>query len=240
MPLLVPNKKSSRSRHMGELVEYDVEGRSGNGYLSVPDGPGPGVIVIQEWWGLVPHIQDVADRLAAEGFTALAPDLYGGKTTTEPDEASKLMMSMEIDSAARDMSTAFDYLAAHPSVAPRRIGSVGFCMGGALSLYLATLRPIDACVVYYGIPYRGEPDYSAIRGPVLGHFAEHDEWASREAALDLESRLKELGKQVEFHFYPGTQHAFFNDTNPKAYDPDAAHLSWERTLDFFRQNLTES
>lgn len=222
---------------MGELVEYEIEAKTGCGYLSLPSDPGPGVIVIQEWWGLVPHIRDVADRLASEGFAALAPDLYGGKTTTEPDEASKMMMSLEIDSASRDMGVAFDYLKSHEAVSPKRLGSVGFCMGGALSLYLATLRPVDACVVYYGIPYRGNPDYAAISGPVLGHFAENDAWASRDAAVDLRSELEALGIQVEFHFYPGTQHAFFNDSNATAYDEEAARLSWSKTLEFFRKYL---
>ncbi len=222
---------------MGEFVEYAVEDKEGVGYLSVPAKEGPGVIVIQEWWGLVPHIQDVADRLAAEGFVALAPDLYGGKTTTEPGEASKLMMALEIETAAKDLTAAVEFLRSHDRVSPRKIGSVGFCMGGALSLYLATIAPIDACVVYYGIPFRGSPDYSAISGPVLGHFAEIDEWASREAVEALERELERFGKEVTFYIYPGTRHAFFNDTNPTVYDPEAARLSWERTLEFFRSNL---
>ncbi len=222
---------------MGELVDYEVDGLQGSGYLALPRAQGPGIVVIQEWWGLVPHIQDVADRLAAEGYVALAPDLYGGKTTTEPDEASKMMMALEIENACREMAAAFDYLNSHEAVEPKRIGSIGFCMGGALSLYLATVRPVDACVVYYGIPFRGEPDYAALEGPVLGHFAEVDQWASRQAAEALQRTLEGLGKRVEFHFYPGTRHAFFNDTNPSTYDEEAARLSWERTLKFFERHL---
>ncbi|MER3395322.1 MAG: carboxymethylenebutenolidase [Acidimicrobiia bacterium] len=220
-----------------ETVSYEIDGRTGSGYLALPDGRGPGVVLIQEWWGLVPHIKDVAQRLAREGFVTLAPDLYGGKTTTEPSEASKLMMALQIQSAARDMETAYDYLRSHESVDPPKIGSIGFCMGGALSLYLATLRPLDACVVYYGIPYRGEPDYSQIVCPVLGHFAEFDQWASEDAALALKSKLDALGKRVEFYFYPRTRHAFFNDSNEDSYDPEAAQLSWQRTLEFLRKNL---
>ncbi len=222
---------------MGEFIDYAVDGSHGSGYLALPEDSGPGVVVIQEWWGLVPHIRDVTDRLAVEGYVALAPDLYGGKTTTEPDEASKLMMALEIEAACSEMAAAFDYLIAHEAVEPKRIGSIGFCMGGALSLHLATVRPVSACVVYYGIPFRGEPDYSALEGPVLGHFAEVDEWASRQAAEALQRKLEGLGKRVEFHFYSGTRHAFFNDANPSTYDDEAARLSWQRTLEFFERYL---
>lgn len=222
---------------MGELVEFPSDGKSCSGYLATPAGTGPGVVVIQEWWGLVPHIKDVCDRFAAEGFVALAPDLFQGKTTKEPDEAGKLMMGLVIERAARDMSGAVDYLLAHPSVEPKRIGCVGFCMGGALSLTLATIKPVDAAVTYYGGPFKGEPDYANIKGAVLGHFPERDDWASPKHAEDLFGRLRTMGTQAEYFVYPGTEHAFFNDTRPEVYNAGAATESWKRTLEFFRAHL---
>jgi carboxymethylenebutenolidase len=223
----------------GEMVSFPSNGHTCEGYLSKPaSGRGAGVIVIQEWWGLVPHIKDVADRVAAEGYVALAPDLYHGKTTEEPDEAGKLLMSLQIDKAGQDMGGAFDYLSNHEATTGK-IGSVGFCGGGALSLVLATIRPVDACVIYYGAfpPNIPTPDVSKLRGPVLGHYAENDGWASPEAAAALKKRIQDAGKQVEFHQYSGTEHAFFNDTRPEVYNAGAAKLSWQRTLDFFKQHL---
>lgn len=222
---------------MGNIVEFPSNGKTCSGYLATPEGRGPGVVVIQEWWGIVPHIKEVCDRFASEGFVALAPDLYHGKTTTEPGEATKLMMDLKLDQAGRDMSGAVDYLRNQDAVDPKKIGSVGYCMGGALSLTLATLKPVDACVTYYGLPSQAEPDYSKIAGLVLGHFAEQDAWASPEAAEKLFNRLRESGKSAEMHIYPGTDHAFFNDTRPEVYNKEAAEVSWQRTLDFFRKNL---
>jgi len=219
----------------GEIVSFPSNGGSAEGYLSLPaSGKGPGVIVIQEWWGLVPHIKDVADRFAAEGYVALAPDLYHGKTTKEPDEAGKLMMALNMEQAAKDMSGAYDYVKQHPACTGK-VGSVGFCMGGGLSLTIASMRPIDACVDYYGMAEA--PKLAGLKAPVLGHYAENDGWASPEAARKLEQGLRDMGKQVEFHMYPGTEHAFFNDTRPDVYKPAAAKLSWDRTLAFFGANL---
>ncbi|MGH2812330.1 MAG: dienelactone hydrolase family protein, partial [Actinomycetota bacterium] len=131
---------------MGEILEFPSNGKTCSGYFSAPSSPGPGVVVIQEWWGLVPHIKEVADRFAGEGFVALAPDLYGGEATQEPDEANKKMMDLKLEQAARDLSGAVDYLRNHDQVNPKKVGSVGFCMGGALSIWLATIKPVDACV----------------------------------------------------------------------------------------------
>jgi carboxymethylenebutenolidase len=220
------------------MVSFPSNGHSAEGYLALPaSGKGPGVIVIQEWWGLVPHIKEVADRFAAAGFVALAPDLYHGVTTAEPDEAGKLMMAMKMDVAAKDMSGAYDYVKAH-AACTGKVGSVGFCLGGGLSLYIATLRPVDACVIFYGALPGVQPDLSTIAGPVLGHYAEHDGWASPETAAALEQQLKGAGKSVEFHQYAGTEHAFFNDTRPEVYNPTASKLAWDRTLAFFKQHLS--
>jgi len=227
---------------MGEHIEFPSNGTTGGGYLATPaSGSGPGVVVIQEWWGLVPHIEDVCDRFAAEGFVALAPDLYHGTTVpvTEPDEAGKQMMAMKLDQAGRDLSGAVDELLRR--TARSEVGVVGFCMGGGLALVLACQRPdaVAACVPFYGvIPWPGvAPDYSAMRARVLGHFAERDGFFGPEAARQLERTLRDLGKDVAFHIYPGADHAFFNDTRPEVYDASAAALAWQRTVAFLHDVL---
>ena len=224
---------------MAEIVKFPSNGHEGDGYLATPaSGSGPGVIVIQEWWGLVPHIKEVCDRLAGEGFMALAPDLYNGKTASEPDEAGKLMMEMEIDEAARDMSGAVEYLASLDATTTDKVGCVGFCVGGGLSMYLAGMNSkIGACVVYYGVLPGGQADHNAIQVPILGHYADNDDFLKVDAVRELESTLKGLGKDVEFHIYEGTEHAFFNDTRPEVYKAEAATQSWDRTLAFFRKHL---
>ena len=225
---------------MGEIVEFPSNGTTGQGYVATPEsGTGPGVVVIQEWWGLVDHIKDVCDRFAAEGFVALAPDLYHGKTTREPDEAGKLMMAMQIDKAGKDMGGAVDYVREHGT--GDSVGVVGFCMGGGLALVLATQRPdaIKACVPFYGlIPWpEAQPDYTKLEAAVLGHYAELDEFFTPELARGLEQQLRDLGKDVDIAVYPGTHHAFFNDTRPEVHDAEAAATAWERTLAFFRPKL---
>ena len=217
-----------------EMVSFPSNGSTADGYLARPaSGRGPGVIVIQEWWGLNDNIKQIADRFAGEGFAALAPDLYHGKLTAEPDEAQKLMMSFNMQQAAKDMAGSHDFLKGHEACTGK-VGSVGFCMGGGLSLTLATIRPIDACVDYYGA---SEPDVSKLKGPVLIHCAENDNWVSPEVAKRIADRIREAGKQVELHVYPGTEHAFFNDTRPEVYNEAAARQSWDRTLAFYRQHL---
>ncbi len=226
---------------MGSMVTFPSNGKTAQGYLAVPAaGRGAGVVVIQEWWGLVDHIKDVADRFAAEGFVALAPDLYDGETTTEPDEAGKLMMAMELDRAARDMGGAVDYLLGHDAVSSEGVGVVGFCMGGGLALWLATRhRGVAAAVPFYGaLPWEGvDPDFTQTEADFLGHYAEDDAWATMESARQIEKSLRDLGREATFHVYPGTGHAFFNDQRPEAYDEEASTLAWQRTLAFLRDKL---
>jgi len=226
---------------MGEIVEFPSNGHTARGYLARSvEGAGPGVVVIQEWWGLVPHIQEVCDRFAGEGFTALAPDLYQGKSTTEPDEAGKLMMTLNLDRASKDMGGAIDYLKGSDAVRGRGVGVVGFCMGGGLALKLAVDRAADvnAVVSFYGlIPWEGAtPDWSQLDCAVQGHFATQDEFFTTEAANELERTLEQLGKDVEVHHYEA-DHAFFNDTRPEVHDAEDAARAWERTVDHFRQHL---
>ena len=225
---------------MGENVEFPSNGISAEGYLASPaEGTGPGIVVIQEWWGLVPHIRDVCDRFAAEGFVALAPDLYRGETASEPDEAGKLMMAMKLDRAGKDMSGAVDFLKGR-SIGSG-IGVTGFCMGGGLALVLACQRPdlITAVAPFYGvIPWpEAQPEWAAMSAAVQGHYAEKDGFATPESVTELEQKLRGLGRDVEMFVYPNTEHAFFNDTRPEVYDPNAAQLAWERVVLFFRSHL---
>jgi carboxymethylenebutenolidase len=224
---------------MGEMIEFPGKGHVDRGYLAVPaSGSGPGVIVIQEWWGLVPHITSVCDRLAAEGFTALAPDLYHGRSTTEPDEAQKEMMNLDIESAGRDLESAVAHLLDSPSTSGHTAGVVGFCMGGGLALYLASREEeISACVAYYGVgPARDSMDFSTMKASVLGHWGERDGSYDHATIEGLEMRLREAGVRVESFWYDA-DHAFFNDVRPEVYSEEAARLSWDRTLAFFREHV---
>jgi carboxymethylenebutenolidase len=221
----------------GSMVKFQTNGTTTDGYLATPaSGKGPGLIVIQEWWGLVPHIKNVCDRFAAEGFTALAPDMYHGATASEPDGAGKLFMALNIAQAEKDLRGAATYLAGHSSTT--KIGAIGFCMGGQLALFAATLNPnVGATVNFYGIHPNVKPDYSKLSGPVLGLFAEKDGFVTPQVAKEVDAAIKAAGKQSEFHVYPGVDHAFFNDTNTEAYNKPAADDAWKRTLSFFRQHL---
>jgi carboxymethylenebutenolidase len=224
---------------MGEIVEFQSNGGRTTGYLAIPaNEPGPGVVVIQEWWGLVDHIKDVCDRFATQGFVALAPDLYHGQIAKSPDEAGKLMMALRIDEAERDLGGAIDYLLAHQSTSDHKVGTVGFCMGGALSLYAASKNSkVGACVVFYGGHPKVKPDLANLQAPVLGIYGEQDRSVTPELVRALERQLKSLGKSIEVHIYPGVGHAFFNDTRPAVYNAEAAQDAWRRTIEFLRQSL---
>jgi carboxymethylenebutenolidase len=224
---------------MGNMVEFSSNGGKTEGYLAVPKkGSGPGVVVIQEWWGLVDHIRDVCDRFAAEGYVALAPDLYHGKTAKSPDEAGKLMMAMRVDEAEKDLRGAIQFLLDHEATTGSKVGIIGFCMGGALSLYAATKNPhVGACVVFYGGHPNVKPDLPNLQVPLLGIYAERDRSVTPESVRELERQLKSLGKSVEVHIYPGTDHAFFNDDRPQVYNEKAAADAWRRVLEFFGKYL---
>lgn len=222
---------------MGEMVEFKSNGGTCTGYLAGTSGPG--VIVIQEWWGLVPHITDIADRFAAEGFVALAPDMYHGEMADEPDMAGKLLMSMNLATAGKDLSGAVDLL--QERTGRTKVGVTGFCMGGGLALMAACLRPdaIAAAAPFYG---GMRPDtvieWDNLAAVVEGHYAATDRGtAAPEAVKELEATLRAKGKDATFHVYPGTQHAFFNDTRPEVYDAAVAKTAWDRTLALFRANL---
>lgn len=217
---------------MGEMIEFASNGGTAQGYLA---GEGPGIVVIQEWWGLNDQIKGVCDDFAAEGFTALAPDLYHGTVVDEPDEAGKLMMALNIDQAAKDVRGAATFLSSKTGGA---VGVIGFCMGGQLALMTGTVAPdhVGPVVDMYGIHPAVQPDYAAMRGPVLGLFAEHDDYVTHDVREALSKSLDAVGVTHEFRVYPGTHHAFANETGGN-YDRDASQDARSRVLAFFRDNL---
>ncbi len=226
---------------MGEIIEFPSNGGTATGYLATPAaGDGIPLVVIQEWWGLVPHIIDVCERFAAEGFLALAPDLYHGATTREPDEAGKLMMALNMQQAAKDISGAVDEVSLRSG--DDRVGITGYCMGGGLALVAATQRPdkVKACVPWYGlIPWPdAQPHWDRLDAVVLGHYAENDAFFTPAAAEELAEKLRGLGKEVEIVIHAGTEHAFFNDTRPDVYNAPAALAAWNQTVGFLRSHLT--
>ncbi|HEY0359048.1 MAG TPA: dienelactone hydrolase family protein [Mycobacteriales bacterium] len=220
---------------------FASNGGEAHGYLALPpSGSGPGVIVIQEWWGLTDHMADVTDRLAAEGFVALAPDLFGGKVAHDADEAGRLMSELPVDRAARDLAGAVDFLLAHEAVTSTKVGAVGFCMGGGFVLMLAAQQgdKVGAAVPFYGVGPAVPDTYAGITAAVQGHYGERDDFYPVEQARQQEEQIRrESGAEVEFFYYPAG-HAFHNDTNALGtYDAESAKLAWQRTVDFLRAKL---
>jgi carboxymethylenebutenolidase len=212
-------------------------------YLARPSHPAPAVVLIQEWWGVVDQIKGVADRLAAEGFVVLVPDLYDGAKASEPSAAEKLMMSLDMERAAKDLRGAVGQLLESGEVSSDRVGCVGFCMGGGLALLLASLEPaVTATVNYYGaFPWDDvELDVSGIHGNVLLHYASDDDWATPAFGHDLERRLTENGVSATLHVYEGAGHAFMDETRPESHDPVATETSWRRTVAFLRSELVRA
>ena len=216
-------------------------GGTGHGYLALPDGgSGPGVLVVQEWWGLTDHIAGIADRLAAEGFVALAPDLYGGRTTHDADEAGQLMMSLPVDEAARDLGGAVDFLLAHDAVTSRSVGAVGFCMGGGFVLLLAAQQgdKVAAAVPFYGVGPGDPKSYSGITAAVQGHYGLKDDFYPADDARAQQAQIaRESGADVEFFFYDAG-HAFHNDEDLLGtFSPQDAATAWDRTVQFLKARL---
>lgn len=223
----------------GKMVEWKSDGTTAQGYLAVPAARGPALIVIQEWWGLVAHIKAVADRFAAAGFTALAPDLYRGKATSSPDEAGRLMMALDIARAGRDLAGAVDYLLAQPSVSTKTVGALGFCMGGQLALAAGCTSPkVGAVIDFYGVHPAVKLDFARLSAPVLGLFGERDAFVTPEVARKLAADVRAAGKRFELVIYPGCDHAFFNDSRPDVYQREAAEDAWRKSLDFLRAHTS--
>ncbi len=223
-------------------VTFPSNGGSAHGYLATPEsGSGPGLIVIQEWWGLTDHIKDVTDRFAAEGFVALAPDLYGGTTTHDADEAGQLMQDLPVDQAATDLSGALDFLEGHGAVTSDTVGAVGYCMGGGFVLVLAAQQGdrIGAAVPWYGVGGYDQVDLSKVTAPVLGHFGSEDDFAPPEQVRDLEEKLQASGSpEVDIRIHEGAKHAFFNDEDPFGhYDADLAAQTWDDSVAFLHDHI---
>lgn len=222
---------------MGETVSFPSNGGTCSGYLAKPaSGSGKGVVVIQEWWGLNDNIKGIADRFAEAGYVALAPDLYHGTLTDEPDEAGKLLMALNIQGAENDLRGAVTYL---KDMTGSPVGTVGFCMGGALSLFAACNSDGDvgACVDFYGGHPMVKYNWDNLTAPVLGIWAEHDDFVNPNIPT-YKAELEKRNIEHEFISYPGTQHAFFNDEHPEPqHSPEASKDAWEKTLAWYAKHL---
>ncbi|HWF31513.1 MAG TPA: dienelactone hydrolase family protein [Solirubrobacteraceae bacterium] len=221
-------------------IEFSSSAGDTHGYLATPkDECGPAVVVLQEWWGIEEHIRSVCDRLADEGFFALAPDLYGGETTTQPSEAEQKMMALSMEKVEPQMCGAAEHLAGLDGVEGSGVGALGFCLGGGLAVWAAATCPkITAAVTYYYVMPHGKPDFANVKGPVLGHFGTADEFIKHDEAKALEAELRDAGVDVSFEYYDDAGHAFFNETDRLGtFDAAAATVSWERTVAFLRDAL---
>jgi carboxymethylenebutenolidase len=221
-------------------VTFPAGGRTTDGWLAIPKtGEGAGVIVFQEWWGLNEQIKKTCDRLAAAGFTALAPDMYSGRVTTNPDEAGRLMMALEVPKVAEDAGGALDFLLRHEACSSAKAGTMGFCLGGQLALFAACTYAdrVGACVDFYGVHPKITPDLTKLRAPVLGVFAEKDAYVNEQVVADLAHRLQAAGRDFEFKTYPGVNHAFLNEERPDVYDAGAAADAWNRAVEFLRRHV---
>ena len=220
---------------MGQMIEVGrPDGASIRAYLASAGEQRPCVVVIQEWWGLNAQICGVADRFAQAGYTALAPDLYQGRVTQEPDEASHLMNGLDFPGAThQDIRGAVQYL----KKTGGKVGVMGFCMGGALTIAAAVHVPeVSAAVCFYGIPPREFADPANIKIPFQGHFANQDDWCTPQAVDGLEKAMQAAGGRPEIFRY-AAQHAFFNQLRPEVHDPACSALAWERTMEFFGRTL---
>lgn len=221
-----------------EMITFQAGETEVPAYLARPDDEHahPGIVVIQEWWGLVPHIKEVAERIAREGYVALAPDLYHGEKAEEPDEARKLAMKLDRERAVAEIEGAMDHLRGLEAVGSGQIGLVGWCMGGGLALSTAAeVEDVGAVVVFYGRPLEDE-DAIRIEAAVLGHYGELDQGIPVGSVRAFEEAMTSHGIFCDIRIYPGAGHAFFNETRA-AYDPDAAMAAWKRTLEWFDEHL---
>ena len=224
------------------MQTFTSNGGTAAGYLASPtSGNGPGVLVIQEWWGLIPQVKGTAEMFAREGFNALAPDFYHGKSAQigEPDAAQKLMMELNIDQAEKDAKGAAEFLASHPKTSSKKVGVIGFCMGGMLAIRTGIVASdvVGAVVDCYGVPMQKKPDYSKLKGtPVLGIFGGKDGWVMG-ALPDLEADLKAGGARFEKVVYPNADHAFLNELRTDVHRPDDAKDAWPRIFAFLKEHL---
>jgi carboxymethylenebutenolidase len=224
-----------------ETVRYKSGAEEATGLLVTPDGKGPfpGVVVIQEWWGLNDWVKDQARSLAKEGYVALAVDLYRGKVATTQEDAHQFMMGLPEERAVSDLTGGVAFLAGRPDVRKDRIGSVGWCMGGKYSLKLAVSEPtLAAAVAYYGAPPTKDEEIARIKAPVLGNYGAEDKGPAPDQVKAFEAAMKRAGKSTDIKIYDGAGHAFANVNNPwGGYREAAAKDAWARTVSFLAANL---
>jgi len=218
------------------MVEFSAEGRPGTGYLASPENPRGGVLVLHAWWGLNDFFKSFGNRLASQGYVALAPDLHDGALAKTVEEAKELQSKIDDERIKKIVIGAQEYLRYVPSVSGRKIGVIGFSMGAAWSLLLSTLKPesVGAVVVFYGTY---PVDFSKAQASYLGHYAPDDEWETPADVRATEEKIRGAGREVTFHFYPGTKHWFFEENRPMEFKRDAADLAWKRTLEFLDSKL---
>lgn len=226
---------------VSQAVQFEANGKPAPGYLAYPEGKTnlPGVVVIQEWWGLDAHIKSVVELMARNGFAALAPDLYRGEVADEPNEARKLAMSLIMDQAVADVQGAADYLTAQPFVSPKSVGVMGFCMGGriAMTMSWAGKANIGAVATFYGGGLNPtDEQFQAVNVPVLGLYGDQDGGIPVANVERWQAKFAEYGKVNEMVIYKDAPHAFFNDTRP-AFRPEAAKDALARTVAWFQKYL---
>src|SRR5271163_3571670 len=224
-----------------QTVEFPSGKETASGFLAVPDKPGqyPGLVVVHEWWGLNDWVKEQTVKLAEQGYVALAVDLYRGKVAADPSEAHELMRGMPQDRAIRDLQSGFVFLAVRKDVLPNRIGSIGWCMGGGLSLQLAIHTPrLAACVVNYGSLPTDPNEIQQIIAPVLGNFGAEDRGITPADVKAFEKSMQGLNRRVDLKIYDGAGHAFENPGNTTGYRPQATADAWARTLAFLHKALS--
>ena len=224
---------------MATRVTFQAKsGGEASGEIALPAGEAkaPGLVVLQEWWGVNDHIRSLLGRFAEAGFVALAPDLYHGKIARDAETAGKMMQELDWTKAMDEIAGAAAYLGSHPRCSGK-VGVTGFCMGGALTLASVTHVPqFAAAVAFYGVPGAGKADWSKVKAPIMAHFSARDEWAKPSLAEDIKKELEAHGQKMVLHIYDA-DHAFVNDTRPEVYNPEAAKLAWKRSVDFLHEHL---
>jgi carboxymethylenebutenolidase len=218
----------------GQDIAFDVKGKIVNGYMALPvQAEAPGVIVLHAWWGLNQIFKNLCNRLASEGFVAFAPDLNEGRVATTIEEAKEIMSSLDGQRKYDVAMAAVDFLRARPEVRKELLALIGFSMGAAWSLVLASERPEDfhKAVLFYGA---GEGDFTKVKAEILGHYSDTDEWEDINYVRSMENEMRNAGLKTNFHIYPQQPHWFFEEDRPE-FNPEAAQLAWSRTLEFLRK-----
>ena len=230
-----PAKVARAAASLQTVTTKTPSGRAISAALAMPDRkPAAAVMLVHEWWGLNDQIKSVASEIAKQGYLGLAVDLYGGKSASTPEDAEKLMKAVVPAEASETMSTWVDWLLKNPDC-NGKVASIGWCFGGGMALQAALDRPLDAAVVYYGNVARSADELKALKGPVLGQFANEDQWINPKMVDGFEAAMKQAGKKLEDYRYDAN-HAFANPTGDH-YDAEDARLAWDRTVAFLKATL---